>query len=119
MATKIATEAEQKTHDAEENDALMTENAKWGTGARGKKAEGELRQRLEEKFMEVFKTKNYSRWYGAMETHVVSTGVGNLAGMSYDGFVMWMGGKRVTKKLIRNSAMTAMEDFARNWKGGK
>ena len=30
-----------------------------------------------------------------------------------------MGGKRVTKKLIRNSAMTAMEDFATNWKGGK
>ena len=54
-----------------------------------------------------------------MDAHVVSIGVVNLAGMSYERFVVWMGGKRVTKKLIRNSAMTAMEDFATNWKGGK
>ena len=37
--------SEQKTNDAEENDALMKEDAKWGTGARGKKAEGELRKK--------------------------------------------------------------------------
>ena len=75
----------------------MKEDAKWGTGARGKKAEGELRKRLEEKFTVVFTTKNYRKWYDAMETHVATTGVGNLAGMSYQRFVLWMGGKRRTK----------------------
>ena len=118
LAMEIAEKAEQKTVDAEENIASMTEDAKWGTGARGKKAEDELRKKLEEKFMEVFKTKNYSKWHNAMEKHVVATGVGNLEGMQYRGFVQWMDGKRVAKKLISNSAMKAMEDFVTNWKGG-
>ena len=97
---------------------FMTEDAKWGTGARGKKAEEELRKKLEEKFMEVFETKNYSKWHEAMEKHVLATGIGNLEGMQYRRFVLWMGGKRVTEKLIKNSAMTAMDDFAANWNGG-
>ena len=118
LAMEIAEKAEQKTVDAEENIASMTEDAKWGTGARGKKAEDELRKKLEEKFMEVFKTKNYSKWHNAMEKHVVATGIGNLEGMQYQRFALWMGGKRLTKKLIKNSAMTAVEDFAANWKGG-
>ena len=77
-----------------------------------------MRKKLNEKLIEVFRTKNYSKWHDAMEKHVVATGVGNLEGMQYRGFVDWMNGKRVAKKFISNSAMTAMEDFVTNWKGG-
>ena len=48
----------------------------------------------------------------------MATVIGNLEGMQYQRFVLWMGGKRLIKKLIKNSAMTAMENFAANWKGG-
>ena len=47
------------TEDAVNNDATMVEDAPWGTGARGLEAEEQLRRKLEERFAEAFKGRNY------------------------------------------------------------
>ena len=107
-----------ETEDAKKNKAFMLEDAVWDTGARGSKAELELRNKLEVVFLKSYGKKNYKVWHKVMKDYIVETGVGTITGMGYDVFGAWMGNRRVSKKDIGAGAMRGMEHFLTNWKKG-
>jgi len=107
------------TEDAVNNDATMVEDAPWGTGARGPEAEEQLRRKLEERFAEAFKERNYKQWHAALGNHIADSGVGNLQGMQYRRFVDWMNGKKTGTKGTTTGAMKGMEHFVKHWEGAK
>ena len=105
------------TEDAVNNDAAMMDDAVWGTGQRGLEAENYLQQKLEELFVETFGNRNYSQWHKALSCHIVDKGVGNLQGMGYKTFCLWMNGGKRGSKCISARAMKGMEHFLKHWEG--
>ena len=97
----------------------MVEDAPWGTGRRGPEAEKQLQRKLEERFTEAFKGRNYKEWHAALRNHVADSAVGNLQGMQYRRFVDWMNGKKTGTKGTSAGALRGMEHFLKHWKGTK
>ena len=46
-----------------------------------------------------------------MVKHVTSMGVGNLSGMGYNTFSLWMQGKRASKKNVAKRNLVAFQDY--------
>ena len=107
------------TEDAVINDATMVDDAPWGTGRRGAKAEKQLQRKLEDLFMETFGNRNYRQWHTELSRHISDAGVGNMQGMGYSVFCKWMNDKKGGAKCINARAMKGMEHFAKHWEGKK
>ena len=104
-----------KTEDSQMNEDFMTEDAVWDTGATGKKAEFNLRRKLEECFTRKLGKTTSKKCHKVMKEYIVDAGVGNMRGMEYKTFTEWMGNRRVTKKCISAGVMRGIEDFIKNW----
>ena len=115
-ANQLAEEGkEHETEYSKMNDAFMTEDAVWDTGATGKKAEFNLRRKLEACFTRKLGKTTYKKCHKVMKEYIVDAGVGNMRGMEYKTFTEWMGNRRVTKKCISAGVMRGIEDFIKNW----